>query len=374
MKAFVICVLASGILSMCACREDTPLPPGGRQEGWAIKSDLFNTVYVLNEGTMGQNNARIDSLGFESGIYSDDIYTATNPSIAFGLGDVGNDLRLHDGRLYAVITGSHKVEIMDAMTCMSLGKVDISSPRNIAFYKDLAFVTSWVGGNNGSGSVRVLNVNTMTETAHLSTGFEPEGIAVANGKIYVACSGGMRFPDYDNTIWVYDAMTLTLEHKITVAENLHHMMADNNGNIWVNSRGNYTDIPSGLFRIKPDMTVDTLNVPCTGFAIGRDKVYYYAAEWNAETMSNDMTYGTISTANLLHGAPFITDGTETDIMMPYGIAIDDSTGRVFISDSGNYTSSGKLFTYDAKGKLEQTFTTGQLPSIILPVALLKEKH
>lgn len=373
MKAFVICILASGILSVCACRENTPLPLGGKQNGWAIKSDAFNTIYVLNEGTMGHNNARIDSLGFESGTYSDDVYTAANPSIVLGLGDVGNDLRLHDGRLYAVITGSHKVEIMDATTCCSLGKVDVSSPRNIAFNGNLAFVTSWVGGNNGSGSVRVFNVNTMAEAGHFSTGFEPEGIAVANGKIYVACSGGMHFPDYDNTIWIYDAETFTPEHKITVAENLHRLATDNNGNIWVNSRGNYADIPSGLFRIKPDMTVDTLNVPCTGFAVGQDKVYYYAAEWDIETNRNVMTYGTASTTTLLPGTPFITDGTETDIMMPYGIAIDDSTGRVFISDAGNYTSSGTLHIYDPTGKLEQTFTTGQQPSTILPVALVSEK-
>lgn len=371
MNKFALCALALGAVVMSSCRNDEPAAPGGNQAGWAFKSDSFTHLYILNEGGWGQNNARIDSLGFHSGTYADDVYTNSNPNVVMGLGDVGNELKEYRGRLYAVINGSHKVEIMNAADCRRIGQVNISSPRSIAFAGSRAFVSSWVGGDNGTGSVTVFNVNDLSVSALLSVGKDPEGVAVSGNRLFVACSGGMHMPDYENEVWVFDVNTLALETKVKVATNLHRMAVDTDGNVWLNGRGDYASEGSGLYRVRPDLSVDTIGVPCAGFAIGKDKVYYYASDWSNETMSNVVSYGTVSTLNLKPAGSFITDGTEADILVPYGIAVDPSTGRVFISDARNYASSGALNIYNSKGTLEQSFSTGICPSSILPVALVE---
>lgn len=358
--------MASLALVFTACSDDDPAPrPAlGTQEGKPVAAAGFSGMYILNEGGWGQNNARLDYLDFSTGTYSENLYVAANENVVLELGDVANDLQLHSGNLYAVLNGSHKVEVMNAATIKRIGQVDVNSPRAVTFSDGKGYVTSWVDGTNDNGSVVEFDLRTLQVTRTLSVGQEPEGIAAVNGKLYVACSGGMHSPNYSSELWVVDATSLTVESKITVAPNLHRVQAAADGSIWVNSRGNYADVTSGLYRVK-DGQVTALNVPCAGFALGPDKVYYYASEWSNDTFSYTMAYGTIDMATLTPGASFITDGTQADITAPYGIACAGSS--IFVSDAKNYASSGALYVYDAAGRRQQTFTTGVCPASLLPV-------
>ena len=71
-------------------------------------------MYLLNEGNMGSNKADIDYLDYRTAVYARGIYAEKNPNVVKELGDVGNDIQVYDGRLFAVINCSHKVEVMDA--------------------------------------------------------------------------------------------------------------------------------------------------------------------------------------------------------------------------------------------------------------------
>lgn len=73
-------------------------------------------MYLLNEGNMGSNKADIDYLDYRTAVYARGIYAEKNPNVVKELGDVGNDIQVYDGRLFAVINCSHKVEVMDAYT------------------------------------------------------------------------------------------------------------------------------------------------------------------------------------------------------------------------------------------------------------------
>lgn len=355
--------MASLALLFTACSDNNE-PEGPVTVIDPIEGTGCYSMFVFNEGAWGQNNARIDYLDFGSGLYEEDLYTDANESVVMGLGDVGNDLALYDGRLYAVLNGSHKVEVMHAGSTKRIGQVDVSSPRAIALSGDKGYVTSWVDNGSDNGSVVEFDLNTLKVTRTISVGREPEGLAVAGDKLYVACSGGMHAPDYEDEMWVYNLSDLTLDSKITVAPNLHRVVAGNDGSVWVNSRGDYADVPSGLYRIK-DGVVTSANVPCAGFALGDDKVYYYASEWNNDTYSYTMAYGSLDRSTLAPGPSFITDGTQADIVAPYAIAVAGST--VFVSDAKNYTTSGALYVYTPEGKRQRTYTTGICPGTLLVV-------
>ena len=130
-------------------------------------------------------------------------------------------------------------------------------------------------------------------------------------------------------------------------------------------------VPSRLFVLEKkrgfnQMTLsDTIPVACSNMAIRGDSLYYYATEWNNYTASNTISYGIIDIRTrevVSHN--FITDGTEKEITVPYGIAIHPETGDIFVTDAKNYVSSGTLYCFDRHGRKKWSVRTGDIPAHI----------
>ncbi len=105
-------------------------------------------------------------------------------------------------------------------------------------------------------------------------------------------------------------------------------------------------------------------------AIHGDSLYYYATEWNDLTASNKISYGIINTLTKKRvSTNFITDGTDKEITIPYGIAIHPETGDILITDAKNYVSSGTLYCFDRNGRKKWSVRTGDIPAHIafLPI-------
>lgn len=359
-KLFLLLPAVTGLLlTGCEGDPDDGEHVDGGANPTAINCNGYSAMYLLNEGGMGQNNARIDMLDFSTGTFTEDAFVKANPSTVLELGDVANDIKRHDQRLYVVLNGSHKVEVINAANLQRIGQVDISSPRTISFTDSHAYVTSYVDNGNDNGSVIEFDLETLQITRTISVGQEPEGIAIVGNNIYVAHSGGLHYPDYADYVLVIDRSTFSITETITVAPNLNRMIVDADGVIWVTSQGNYDDVPSCLYRIKNGI-VESANVPCTNFAIADNTIYYYAHEWNNDAFAYTTTYGTLNRTTLDKGKSFISDNTETEITSPYGIFA--AGGLTFITDAQNYASSGSLYIYDADGKCLNSYTTGILPS------------
>ncbi|MBE6304455.1 MAG: hypothetical protein E7082_00840 [Bacteroidales bacterium] len=354
--------LTALVLTACDNTPEDPTDPTPPPSGSQIICDGYSGAYILNEGGWGMNEARIDQLDFSSGTLLENQYVNANPSVVLALGDVANDLKLHNQRLYAVVNGSHKVEVMEASNLKRVGQIDISSPRSIAFTDTHAYVTSYVDGNNDNGSIVEFSLETLKVTRSVSVGQEPEGITIIDNTIFVANSGGLHAPNYSDEVWCLNVSDLSITNKIKVAPNLRFMSAAPDGSVWVTSQGNYYDVPSGLFRIKNGV-VTSANVPCTGFTFADNKILYYASSWSYETNSNTINYGTIDNETMDCGPSFITDGSESNITTPYGVFA--AGGLIIVTDAKSYTTSGAIHIYDASGKLIKQYSTGVLPNSIV---------
>ena len=143
---------------------------------------------------------------------------------------------IHDGKLWAVINGSGLVEIMDAATLKHIKYIEIPTPRDIAFCGDYAYVTSWsgayYGGENRLGAVYRIDINSLSEAGSIDVGYQPEGIAAAEGKIYVANSGGVT-DGYDNRLSIIDEASFTLERNVEIAANICDIAVDGRGLLWI---------------------------------------------------------------------------------------------------------------------------------------------
>lgn len=362
-------ILLLMILLGSSCRKEVPPIPITPQVVPTEEPKKVTGLFVLNQGNMGSNKASIDFLDLRAGKYLLNIYPTQNPQIVKELGDVGNDIGIYGTKLYVVINCSHYVEIMDASNAKHLGKVDVLNCRNLLFHEGKAYVSSYAGPVMIDPEARpgkVVEIDTLTYqiTREVVVGYQPEEMVEYLGKLYVANSGGYRYPNYDTTISVIDLETFEVERTIDVAINLHRMEIDKKGHIYVSSRGDYYDIPSDVFVVDAEsgQVIKSLGVAASSMHLSGDSLYLVATEWNYNTFDNTISYTlydiekeTIVTKN------FITDGTDKQIETPYGITTHPVTKDIFIPDAGNYVSPGTLYCFSPEGKLKWKVETGDIP-------------
>lgn len=376
MKFLKYGVFALAAFALAACSDDDPRIFGS--DAIEIGTDKagnggdYRGFYLLNEGNMGANKCTLDYYDYTTGTYYRNIYSENNPNQVLELGDVGNDIAVYGNRLYIVVNGSHKVEVLDAETAIRIGQVEINSPREIAFDGNKAYVTSFVGAGE-RGTVQRFDLETLKVDAQATVGYGPEDIVLHDGKLFVANSCNYGSGAYDNTITVLDPTTMGVDYTITTsASNLQKIVADQYGDLWVSSLGNYEDVPAKLLILKKGTDGRYAENPMTLYANIGDMCYYsneiyyyettYDADWNATYRFG--AYDPARTTAEQIGDRFFAPQNAQKIQTPYSLTVNPSTGDFFVTDAKNYTSSGALYCYDKDWRLKWTVTTGDIPGHI----------
>jgi DNA-binding beta-propeller fold protein YncE len=242
----------------------------------------------------------------------------------------------------------------------------------VTFYKDKAYVSSYAGPvaidpNAEIGFVAEIDTTSLEITRKVTVGYQPEQMVVHNGKLYVANSGGYRVPDYDRTVSVIDLETFTEIKKIDVGIDLYGMRIDSRGDIYVSSRGDYYNTPSNLFVIdtKTDEKKMQLDIPALGMCMDDDLLYFYSVSWSYLTNSNKVKYGIMDTkTKKIISDKIISDGTDKQIMIPYGLQVNPETKEIYITDAQNYVVTGYIYCFTPEGKLKWKTTAGNIPAHI----------
>lgn len=364
--------------ALAGCREDEVVVPAEYEpipDAPAADTDIRG-FYLVNEGNMGSNKCTLDYYDYLTGVYARNIYAERNPDVIKELGDVGNDIGIYGSKLYVVVNCSHKVEVLDARSGVRIGQVDIPNCRYVRFHRGKAYVSSYVGpvqlgADAPKGAVYQVDTLSLAITGQVTVGYQPEEMETVGDNMYVANSGGYRAPEYDNTVSVIDLAGMRQVEMIPVGINLHRLKKDRYDRLWVTSRGDRLSRPSRLYvmdripgtdRMK---VTDTLPVACSNMAIHGNLLYFYAAEWSDLTGSNTISYGIIDIRTKeVVSTNFITDGTEREIAMPYGIAVHPETGDIYLTDAKNYVSSGTLYCFDSQGRKKWSVRTGDIPTAI----------
>ena len=329
-------------------------------------------LYLLNEGNMGSNKASLDYYDYETGNYRRNIYSQANPEATLGLGDVGNDIGVYGSKVYAVINNSNKIEVMDATTSKRLKVIDVKNCRYIIFANGKAYASAYdgeaqLGDNSPNGFVAEIDTTLLSITRTVKVGRQPEQMAVVDNKLYVANSGGYSPPNYEKTVSVIDLKTFTKTKDIDIAINLHQLKADEDGDIYVSSRGDYYEIPSKLYVIdtKIDKVKKVFDIACSSLSIVENKAYIIGSEFSYTTFDYIINYSMIDVkTETLLTETFLPKTVSDAIKTPYGLAVDPASLNVYITDAGDYVSPGKLYCVEPNGNLKFTVTTGDIPAHI----------
>ena len=369
-----ICIILTTILALASCRGPEETDPSNQTNvGSGDAGDIYG-FFLLNEGNMGANKCTLDYYDYTTGIYHKNIFPERNPEVVQELGDVGNDMGIYGSRLWIVVNCSNLVEVVDVRTGWHIEQISIPNCRSITFKDQYAYVSSYAGPveidpNARLGYVAKIDTSSFEVIDTCTVGYQPEEMAIVGDYLYVANSGGYRVPDYDHTVSVIDLHSFSEVLKIEVAPNLHRMEADAYGNIWVSSRGDYYDIPSTTLVINTEyMAVyDQLDLlACTDMTLCGDSLYVYSNTWNYFTQTSDINYAVVDVkTHQVLTRKFITDGTETQLQNPYGIAVNPNTREIFVTDARDYVTPGKVYCYSPEGELKWSANTGDIPSRIV---------
>lgn len=362
-------VLMGGLLFFQSCRKSqSPIPSEEEVVGEPDPDATVKGFYLLNEGNMNSNKASLDFMDFETGEFHRNIYHEINPEITKGLGDVGNDMAIYGSKLYIVVNNSNKVEVLDKTTAKKIGQIDITNCRYIAFHGGKAYVSAYLGevGNPdaANGIVAEIDTASLRIVRQVDVGRQPEELATVGNKLYVANSGGYSPPNYETTVSVIDLTTFTETKRIEVAPNLHRLKADQYGDLYVTSRGDYYEIPSKLFVIdtQTEKVKTVFDIAASQLVIDDDIAYVYSTEWSYITGENTIGYHMLDVKNEeLLDRSFITDGTQEKITIPYGVAVHPETKDVYVTDAKDYVSPGTVYCFDTAGKFKWSATTGDIP-------------
>ncbi|MBO6060420.1 MAG: YncE family protein, partial [Bacteroidaceae bacterium] len=257
-----------------------------------------------------------------------------------------------------------------------IGKINVPNCRYVTFHDGYAYISSYVGkayGDSSSplGSVYKVDTLTLEKVDSCAVGYQPEEMAIVDGRLYVANSGGyqgMTGQGYESTVSVVDIQTMRETDRINVAVNLHHMKADKYGQLWVTARGNYMDEMSSIWWLQRDadgrMVVGGhLDQPVSDLCIVGDSLYFYGSQWSEVTMNNTVTYGIINVRTHQVVSTSLSNSTEiSNIRMPYGIIVNPLQRDFYLMDAKNYVSSGELLHFLPDGTFDWKVKTGDIPA------------
>ncbi|WP_162427745.1 DUF5074 domain-containing protein [Pontibacter pudoricolor] len=304
-------------------------------------------VFILNEGNFGTPNGSISFLSDSTGHQvKNNIFSTANEQRP--LGDVVQNMVLHDTLAYIVANNSNKIEVVNVFTFKTIAVIEgLKQPRYFAALDgNKGYVTEWVAyGGNGRVSVIDLKTNAVLKT--ITVGEMPEQLLVVKDKLYVTNSGG-------NSISVINTTTDALAGTIPTPDGPSEMVLTKDQHIWVLSAGKvvYKDDWSGIDYTKTTpgslskLNTATSAIDATFTFPGNqsipknltingtgDKLYF-----NYE----DKTFVQPVNAGVLSNTVIINRGF-------YGMEADPETGNIYGSDNNNFSGDGTVFIFSSEG-------------------------
>lgn len=344
----------------------------------------YYKLFVLNQGKQGENGAWLDFLRYDGGKYVPDAFSRMNSDKA--LGDVANDIKLRYNAAWIALNGSGIVEVISAIDEKEIVAIPVPSPRQVTFYGDYAYVTSYAGpvsldGEDRLGKVYKISLLTGEVVDDIEVGYQPEGIvSTAAGRLYVANSGGFH-AGYDRTVSVIDVERFAVIKTIDVAANLQSLYYDYAGNaVWATSFGDYYSEHSGIYRI--DLASDTVSDRSADLAAVRHLCAWYGTvpvgtgssvenclmvigsddEWNWDPSAERAysLYRIRTGSGAVEKVPFSAD-MAARIATPYAVLVNPSTQDIYVGDAADYRSDGKVVCFDSGLKFKWEAAAGVDP-------------
>ncbi|WP_315367939.1 hypothetical protein [Prevotella koreensis] len=332
-------------------------------------------ILILNEGNWQADNGKLTYFE-DDHVVSNEWFREKN---GYKLGDTPNDIiQINDTLIAIAINWSNIIQFIRPDGTAVAATENVPNNRKLASDGRYVYVSSYghecetIDGMKAftKGYVAKIDITNFKVVAATEVGYEPEGIALYDGHIFVANTGGYAFQEpheYETTVSILNAETMQLVKNVdTGTINLYGKMSKSGQYLCINSPGNYYEIPANsiIFDCKKALNNEprsfvvmpyaaTYNTTtCDGrFYVIGSRFSYYTSEYTfnyviidpAEIIRTDGVVGTTESfpGTLLEDIKSMT--------MPYAIYVNPYTGYVYATDAGSYTEAGALHQWNPEG-------------------------
>ena len=336
-------------------------------------------IILLNEGNWQSDNGKITY--FEDGkIVSNQWFRDVNGS---KLGDTPNDIiAVNDNLIAIAINWSNIVQFITPDGKAVAATEDVPNNRKLATDGDYVYISSYghecrVGDKYEEftkGFVAKIDATTFKVIAAVEVGYEPEGIAYYDGRLFVANTGGYAFQEsheYETTVSVIDAATMKVERTVDTGQiNLYGKMSQSGKYLCINSPGNYYEVPAAAIILdceaviagKPDKECFVSLPYAATYSCVTTDGRFYAIGSRYSYLTGDYTFNYISIdpeiAMLTEGLDGIYEDFPGTVLadikkigMPYGLYVNPYTGYIYATDAAGFVEGGTLYQWSPEGKL-----------------------
>lgn len=338
-------------------------------------------LIILNEGTWQSDNGRMSY--FEDGkIVSNKWFENVNGS---KLGDTPNDIiQVNDTLIAIAVNWSNIIQFIRPNGKAVAATENVPNNRKLASDGRYVYVTSYahectVNGEKKEftkGYVAKIDAKDFKVVAATEVGYEPEGIALYNGHLFVANSGGYAYTgdhNYESTVSILDAETMTVTKTVdTKAMNLYGVMSQAGQYLCINSAGDYYNNPACSVIFDCQKALDgnddcfvKLSSPATYNTVTTDgKFFVVGSSFSYTTSQNEITCLTVDPSKAIASAgnegvdkslPGTVEATIKKMQNPYGIYVNPYTGFIYATDAASYASAGKLYQFDKDGNTKGSY-------------------
>jgi len=350
-SAMFILVLILAPILWNGCRSNPTEPSGS--------TPVSTTgVYVVNEGNYQHGNSSLTVYLPDSGKAYQDVFGLANGR---NLGDTGNDIVIYGEKAYIVVSGSQRIEVISLATNKSIGTITFPGKRDpykLVILNDAkAFVT-----NVSDSSVTEFNPSTLqVVTDRIKVGLNPMGIVATNGKIYI-CNSGFG---YDSTVTVLNATNGGLIKTVSVGDSPSDIGVGPNNEVIVkcDGRSDYgrpvNDTPGSISKINADNDVVFSKVTLPLATYGHPGRMTISSKGVGFFQAKNGVVKFAYTGSIIN-----VGGNPISTIAGYGLAYDDVTDRLYVTDPRDYIQLGDVYILDANGATLKQFLAGVIPGAI----------
>jgi len=331
LTASVFFILGLYLLSACDSNSEGPVRKTG--------------VLIVNEGNFGSGNGSISS-------YDEDNMTIANNFVKNAnngseIGSLVQSVYIHEGTGYIVCNSNDKIEFIDADNGKYLANPvsDISQPRYMTVVGDKGYISCWGPWDTSNPNwwklldsyIAVIDLSTKSVIDSLSCGSGPEGIVAAGNKLFVANS-------FETSVSVIDLNDHS-SSKVILTSDPKHLVADESGLVWVS-----TSVGLILIEITSQTVIDNIvveNIQGKLTFDGGSRLYFLTVEpWEPNKVNFRSEVFVLDTGNKTVIGDALITGDDF-----YGLGYNETTDRIYVSDSKAFSGPGEISIYDIEGRL-----------------------
>ncbi len=344
---------------------------------------IGENLIICNEGNYQSDNGQLSYYDGTVGVLTNKWFRQVNGS---KLGDTPNDIiQVNDTLIAIAVNWSNIIQYIhpDGTACGATENVP--NNRRMCADGNYLYITSYAHkcGNQTfeKGYVAKIDVRTKQVIATCEVGWEPEGVRLYDGKLYVANTGGYAFSEnhaYETTVQVVDAETMkSIKIIDTGCINLYGEMSQAGQYLCINSCGDYYNVKpkTVIVDCKTD-EVNTFDFPATYNTSDGEYFYTIGSEFSYNTGEYVYYIKTINPAT-----QEVIDGIFSDaitqkikkLTSPYELYVSPYTKNVYFTDANSYGSAGYLYGYTKEG--QQVFSPQKVyvnPAHILALPIYAE--